>query len=117
MRLHLPHLDPIRFAQDMISRDDTECVVSAKFPHLPSLAMIVEAAAQSSAAFSTEDEDPMAFLVMLKDIQLHQVPNHLSLRFELRVEQQLGTISYFSFSAFEDERQIATGAFSIAIQE
>ncbi|MFC2074311.1 hypothetical protein ACFLR3_03565 [Campylobacterota bacterium] len=117
MRLKLPHLDPVRFAQDLISSTEKTCLVSAKFPTVPSLAMISEAAAQSSAAFffDTKDKELMAFLVMLKNITLEQKPLGLELEIRLQIEQDLGDMMYLSFTAMETEVHIAHGDFAIAV--
>jgi hypothetical protein len=118
MRLKLPHLEPIRFAQDLVSRVDNTCIVNASFPYLPSLPMIIEAAAQSSAAYAKGDhnKESIAFLVMLKDITLLKAPNTSNLQITLDITQDMGSIVYFSFIAKDNQESIAEGSFAIAIQ-
>ena len=116
MKLNLPHLAPIKFAQELIDSTERTCTVSASFPHIPSLAMIIEAAAQSSAGFSKKSNEKIdvAFLVMLKDVKLIQKCTVKELTFFLKAEQEMGNIIYFSFEAKNVEKTIALGTFSIA---
>jgi len=69
--MKLPHQEPIRFVKELLEIDAAYAFVSCIFPHPPTLAMVCEAAAQSSAAFAQDDKNiTMGFLVSLKDIEL-----------------------------------------------
>ena len=118
-KLNLPHKAPVRFAQEIIFKDldNDVAIVSIKFDSLPSLAMIVEASAQSSAAFGGNDKK-MGFLVSLKNIKLLEELKYLSYHVEIFAEYQLGGLSYFNFKVFskdEKEKILATGTFIIAL--
>ncbi len=71
--LNLPHKDPIHFAKYIILQEKTFAIVKVVFQSIPSLAMVVEAAAQSTAAFNVNNTS-LAFLVAINDVKLlHQV--------------------------------------------
>ena len=71
--MNLPHQEPIRFANEVLSSSLNKISVSCKFPFSPTLAMACEAAAQSSAGFAQESSEPkIGFLVSLKEITLEK---------------------------------------------
>ncbi|EDZ62797.1 hypothetical protein CBGD1_415 [Sulfurimonas gotlandica GD1] len=113
--LNLPHQAPVRFAKYIISKDETSALVRAEFESLPTLSMLVEAAAQSSAAFS-DGEGKMGFLVTLKNVKL--IKKAESLEYDIRVTYQhaLDALTYFSFEASHSKKLIASGVFVIALQ-
>lgn len=111
--LYLPHGDFIRFAESVIECHDNRCVVDASFPSTPTLPMMIEAAAQCSAAFATQKHQD-GYLVALKGITLHQKASSNSLRYVLTLEHQMGELAYFNFEAFEDDTTIVTGTLVIS---
>ena len=54
--MNLPHQAPIRFAQEIIEKKEDFFIIKCSFPYIPTLAMVSEAAAQSSAAFAQDKE-------------------------------------------------------------
>ena len=111
--LSLPHLAPIRFAQTVLSSDDNTARVTLAFDELPSLGMMVEAAAQASASFS--DGSKMGgFLVSLKNIKLLAKPTILFLEVSLVKEHDLGSMSLFGFVVWEGTKELVNGSFVIA---
>ena len=115
IELNLPHQEPIRFAKCVVTKEDTTAVVKVKFDSVPSLAMLVESAAQSSAAFSL-DNNKMGFLVTLKNIQLLSEPTSLEYDVKLTFEHQLETLTYFKFEVNHKIKSVATGIFVISLQ-
>ena len=113
-KIKLPHLAPIRFAQDILQKEEKTARVSLEFEMLPSLAMLVEAAAQSTAAFRESDNEN-AYLVSLKNIKLIQKPLQKSLEVFIVDEHRLDKMRYVGFEIFEKEISIATGTLVIAV--
>ena len=112
--LNLPHLDPIKFAKYVISRDDKEAIVRIGFDSVPSLGMLVEAVAQSSAAFG--DGDPkMGYLVTIKNIELIQKASSLEYDAKIISAHQIDKLNYFTFEIFDKEILVAKGEFIIAL--
>lgn len=113
--LNLPHKDPIRFAKHAVSKDGDTYTVKVKFETVPSLPMIVEAAAQSSAAFD-DGNSKMGFLVTLKNIKLLEKPTALEYDVKVTSGAQIDSLTYFSFETFDNDLVIAKGTFIIALQ-
>ena len=106
--LNLPHREPIRFAKHIISKESNRARVEIGFDEIPSLAMMIEAAAQSSAA-TGEGDSKMGFLVSLKNVKLLTPPTKTIL------EVEVVNVKMMSFDIFEDETKISTGSFMIAL--
>jgi hypothetical protein len=114
-KIKLPHLAPVRFAQDVLLKEEKLARVSLSFGMLPSLAMMVEAAAQSSAAFRVNDREN-AYLVSLKGIKLHQKASSENLVAEIVDAHRLDMMRYVEFKIFEEDVCLASGTLVIAVQ-
>ena len=114
-KINLPHLAPIKFAKYILSKEDKSADILIEFEQIPTLPMLVEAAAQSSASFRIDDNEN-AFLVSLKDIKLLQKPTQLKLVAHVIDEHRLGKMRYVGFKILEDKISIATGTLVIAVQ-
>ncbi len=115
IELNLPHQSPVKFAKYIISKDETSALVRVEFESVPSLAMLVEAAAQSSAAFS-EGKEKMGFLVTLKNVKLLQKAEVLEYDIRVTYQHALDALTYFSFEVNDATAVIASGVFVIALQ-
>lgn len=115
IELHLPHQDPIKFARYVMFKDDKEALVKAEFDTVPTLPMIIEAAAQSSAAFGNDDVS-LGFLVTLKNIKLLETPSSLKYKVKVISEYKMEAMTYFSFEFLQEDILIATGSFIIALE-
>lgn len=114
--IKLPHLAPIKFAKATLDKEEKSARVLIEFEQIPTLPMLVEAAAQSSAAFRINDKES-AFLVSLKGIKLLQKPIKMSLVAHVRDEHRLDKMRYVGFDIFEDETTcVASGTLVIAVQ-
>ena len=76
--LDLPHLPPVLFAKKLLKKDGNVADVLIEFNEHPTLPMLVEAAAQSSAAFRKR-EDESAFLASIKNVELLVEPKSVTL--------------------------------------
>ncbi len=117
--MNIPHQKPIKFAHEIIEVNEDIAKVRCKFDKKPTLAMLFEAAAQSSAAFSIEDEPKIGFLVSVKDVRLLSESKYLDYIIELKKELQFGSFCEFSFNVFDKENSlnIARGSITVMIQE
>ena len=113
--IKLPHIAPIKFAKYTLHKDEKKATVSIEFPQLPTLPMLVEAAAQSTASFR-ENDNESAYLVSLKNIKLLKKASSLKLTVIVVDEHRLGQMRYVSFTVLEDESIIANGTLVIAVQ-
>jgi len=112
-KLNLPHKEPLLFAKELIKRNENEAVVKITFDTIPSLAMLTEAAAQSSAAFSTKQQKN-AQLVMLKNVKLLEKIKEKEYLVEVQSSITLEHLNHFYFKVVEKTITIATGNFVIA---
>jgi len=113
--LNLPHREPIRFAKHIISKASNRARVEIGFDEIPSLAMLIEAAAQSSAAIG-ESDATMGFLVSLKNVKLLASPTKTIFEVKVVNEYNMGNMKMMNFDIFEDEMKISTGSFMIATE-
>lgn len=114
--LNIPHQEPIKFAKYVLSRDANVAVVRVEFSTVPTLPMLVEAAAQSSAAFG-DGEIKSGFLVALKNIKLLHKADLMQYDIKITAEHQLDSLSYFSFEVVTKDILLINGSFTIAIVE
>ncbi|MDF1883132.1 hypothetical protein JHD49_04195 [Sulfurimonas sp. SAG-AH-194-C21] len=110
--LSLPHVAPVRFAQDILFKKETTARVSLGFDEIPTLGMMIEGAAQSSAAFG-DGTKKGGFLVSLKNIKLLKKPTKTALEVSLINEHNLQAMSYFSFVVYEGLEVLVSGNFVI----
>ena len=72
-----PHLPPVRFVKELIEADKKRAFAGVEFEEVPSIGMLIEAAAQSSSGIKDDDNDGRkGFLVTLKDIKLLYVEDN-----------------------------------------
>ena len=112
--LNLPHKAPILFAREVLLKDENSARVLVLFEEVPSLAMLIEAAAQSSAALGDGDLK-MGFLVSLKNIK--QTQEVFSKEFVISVvnKNDLGVMRAIYFEVFEKEVCVASGSLVIKL--
>lgn len=112
--LKLPHKAPIRFAKHIVSKENDTAIIKVKFGTLPTLPMMVEAAAQSSAAFGDE-KNSIGFLVSLKNVKLFEKPSYLEYDVEVSLEYKFEEFRYLNFKINGESALLASGTFMIAI--
>ena len=108
--MNLPHQEPILFAKKLIKKDENSLHVKCEFPYFPTLPMLFEAAAQSSAGFSSEQKE--GFLVAGSDIKLNKKVNKTELIIEVQKKINMGNMTMFDFTV-ED---FASGKFTIYVK-
>ena len=114
--LNIPHQVPIRFAQEILALTQTSAKIKAVFPFVPTLGMLIEAAAQSSAAFCF-DSTKIGLLVALKEVKLLKKPLNLDMIVNITIETSVGQLTEISFSIVNEEEIFATGRIILKISE
>lgn len=116
--MNLPHLKPVRFVNDVISCDGNKAKVSCTFPYMPTLAMMIEASAQSSAAFSEGGASRIGFLVLVKEVEMLKEFQELDCIISLKQTFALGDQFEFHFELFDhnEDNVFASGSFMILLQ-
>ena len=114
--LDLPHTSPIKFAKYIILKDESSARVQVEFDEIPSLGMLIESAAQSSAAIGTKESGAMGYLVSLKNVKLLNTPTKKILEVQVLNEHNMENMKMMNFDIFDGEMKISTGSFMIAIE-
>jgi len=114
--MNLPHLEPLLFAKEILQVDDSKAEVLCEFSTIPTLSMFIEAAAQSSAAFNNQEEDPkIGFLTTVKSLKLLEEPEETSYFFHLNIVADMGNIKQFNFIAVSKDITTVKGTFTIFV--
>jgi len=117
--VNLPHQSPLIFAKEVISLDNKTATVLCNFGQVPTLAMFIEASAQSSSAFNTNnnEEAQIGFLTMVKNIELlDEIKNSIFL-IKVIKENEISNIKQFTFEVFDKNTKlkISIGSFTIVV--
>ena len=117
--MNLPHEAPLLFAKNIISQDEKMVTVLCDFDQIPTLAMFIEASAQSSSAFEkAQSEEPkIGFLTMVKNIELLNEINNSIFLIKVTKENEINNIKQFTFKALDKDTKenIVTGSFTIVV--
>ena len=116
--MNLPHQKPIRFAKSILKNEADYKIVSCVFPSIPTLAMVSEAAAQSSASYAQDnDAVKMGFLISLKNITL--LKNLEECEYEIKIEKSFnfGIMTEFTFELMKDNHVYVSGSLTVAIPD
>ncbi len=116
--MNLPHQEPLIFAKRVIRKDAESATVLCEFEEIPTLPMFLEAAAQSTAAFVSDDKTPIGFLTMCKDIKLLAPLVEKHYHIQVTKDTEINTIKRFLFEVFDKSGKIkyVSGSLTIVIQ-
>jgi hypothetical protein len=105
--LNLPHKLPVLFAQEILSQNNEKAVVSVCFPKIPSLAMMMEAAAQSSCALGGQNKE--GFVVSCSNIILHVEPKDVIFEAHVSIKLKTGLLNEIFFELRKGDILISSG--------
>lgn len=115
--ISLPHTAPIKFVKSLLQTDERSAVVQIAYDELPSIGMLIEAAAQSSAGISDKENiGRMGFLVSLKNIKLLEEIKFYEYIVKIELVSKLDNFKSLRFEIFDDDQMIAKGSFAIILQ-
>ncbi len=114
----IPHLPPILFVRSLLFSDYKEASVVIEFEEIPTLGMIIEAAAQASSAILDEEKQKVqaGFLIALKDVQLIDQLRLKRYVLNISLEHKIEHFRSFSFVVIDGEEKIVTGFFSLSLK-
>ncbi len=113
----IPHLEPVRFVDVLLYADEESASVKICFDKKPTLAMLVEAAAQSSSAIKDdENSGKMGFLVSLKNIKLIEKVQSNEFIANIKLNQKIENFKSLSFEILKEDILVAKGIFSITLR-
>lgn len=115
--MYLPHQPPLKYANHIISLSNEKAIVSVYFPTKPTLAMLCEAAAQSSAAFKQNSQDAnYGFVVSYKNCEIISLLNTNSYEITVNITQDMGQLCEYYFEVNSQGTLFATGNFIITFK-
>ncbi len=116
--MKLPHQAPLIFAKKILSLNEKESSVYCCFDETPSLAVFIEAAAQSSASFFQEGDYKLGFLANAKNIEWLNKTTDKDFIINLTLNLTFETMSNYSFVVCSVDEQITvcSGEFTVSIQ-
>jgi len=109
--MNLPHLYPVLFARKVLKKNKNSLHVECHFPCPPTLAMLLEAAAQSSAGFE-QSEQKEVFLVAANNLTLYAKCDEKYVIVVLKREAEMSNMKKFSFEV----KDKAKGEFTIYVK-
>ena len=115
--MNLPHQAPIRFAKEIIEKGENFFIIKCSFPYIPTLPMISEAAAQSSAAFAQDNKEPIiGFLVSLKNIE--KISEFTKEDYQIIISKSFnfGNMTEYKFEVSDEYTIYAKGELTIAFK-
>ncbi|MDR2790940.1 MAG: hypothetical protein LBB59_08220 [Campylobacteraceae bacterium] len=113
--LKLPHKPPILFVKEVLNKGENWAVVSVEFPKPPTIGMIMEAAAQSSAALSENENE--GYLLSCTNLVLHKKP--AGTKFNIHVKNSLpnSALSEIYFETKEQNILISSGVILVMLKK
>jgi len=116
--MKLPHLDPLIFAKEILALEENSSKILCEFEYKPSLAMFIEASAQSSAAFFQEGGYRLGYLVNAKNIQWINKSEDTKFIIALQLEVTFESMRNYSFivTNITEDIAVCSGEFTISIQ-
>ncbi len=116
--MNLPHQEPILFVQKIEKIEGNKAEASLKFPFLPSFAMMIEAAAQSSVAFCSK-ECKIGFVTSIKDAELIKLPTineYLLVELEIKAQVENFLELFFIVKDLEKKEVFSNGSIVLNIK-
>lgn len=117
--MNLPHLAPLIFAKEVLFKNSERVEVKCEFDSVPTLAMCVEAAAQSCAAFEDGGSESLAFLTQCSEVHFLEKVEALSLLFSLHKEVEVAGYKKFFFEVYEPltKKKVISGKLTLSLQK
>ncbi len=114
--MRLPHKEPLIFAKNAVQSDAQSATVEIEFGCLPTLAMMIEAAAQAFAYIQLQSCGSFGVVTMVKNAVAHELRQETGYLCSVWITQALESYYQLSFETLSKENKlIASGELSIKI--
>lgn len=116
--MKLPHQAPLVFAKEIISLENDCAKVRCEFQTPPTLAVFIEASAQSSACFFQDSGFSMGYLANASNIELLQQPKELTYIIHLQKIISFENLTKYSFfiTPLDDLTKVAKGELTVSLE-
>ena len=113
----LPHLAPVRFVTEVLEANEEDAVSTVTFKEEPTLAAIVEAAAQNVIFITSLYRDfDGGVLTAMKKVKLLKPLEEGAYRVESSITARLDNFSMFKFKLSQDDEVFVEGEMSIVMK-
>ena len=114
----LPHLAPVRFVTEVLLADETESASIVTFKEAPTLAAVVEAAAQNVIFIASLYRDfDGGVLTAMKNVTLLEPLTQGDYKVESKISTRLDNFSLFTFKLSQNDKVFVTGEMSIVMKD
>jgi len=114
----LPHLAPVRFIKEILLAEEIEAASTVEFKEKPTLAAVVEAAAQNVIFITSLYRDyDGGVLTAMKNVQLLEPLVQGDYRVESKISTKLGNFSLFKFKLSQNDKIFVEGEISIVMKD
>ena len=114
----LPHLAPVRFIKEILLAEEIEAASTVEFKEKPTLAAVVEAAAQNVIFITSLYRDyDGGVLTAMKNVQLLEPLVQGDYRVESKISTKLGNFSLFKFKLSQNDKVFVEGEISIVMKD
>jgi hypothetical protein len=114
----LPHLAPVRFVKEVLLAGETESASIVAFKEKPTLAAVVEAAAQNVIFIASLYRDfDGGVLTAMKNINLLEPLTQGDYKVESKISTRLDNFSLFSFRLSQNNKIFVEGEMSIVMKD
>lgn len=105
--LNILHLPPILFLQKILIKDDKSAICIVGFESIPTLGMMMEAAAQSSSVFSSSKSE--GYVLSASNLTLHEEPKKLILEAHISLIMQSDNLNEIYFEIKDEATLYSSG--------
>ena len=113
----LPHLAPVRFVKEVLVAGENNAVCMVEFQEAPTLAAVVEAAAQNVIFIASLYRDyDGGVLTAMKNVKLIENMSAGTYKVESDIAARLDNFSMFSFKLSQNEKVFVEGEMSIIME-
>ncbi|MDR1615346.1 MAG: hypothetical protein LBS26_07270 [Campylobacteraceae bacterium] len=112
--LKLPHKPPILFAKEILHKGEDWAEVAVEFPKPPTLGMMMESAAQSSAALNNSEKE--GYLLSCSNLILHKEPTAVKFNAHIKNIMSNSSLNEICFEIKEQNTLISSGTLLVMLQ-
>lgn len=115
--MKLPHLEPLIFAKKILELKEGASKVLCSFKELPTLAIFIEASAQSCASFFQNGDFKTGYLVNASNVVLLEEINDLEYIVNLQKVFSFNNLTKYSFfiTSLDGYKKVVSGELTVAI--
>jgi CRISPR/Cas system CMR-associated protein Cmr5 small subunit len=112
--LILPHKYPLNFAKKVVESTKNTKKVLCQFESLPTISMLLEAAAQSTVSFC-KSKQTKGVLIKANNIELLRPIYNMTYICQIQILCDINNWSKYNFEVFDKAEKVCTGSILIGV--